>query len=686
MKLLRLIVSLCLAVASLSLVSLSPAHATVQTSASKTIVLGNGSATQFSFSFIGVATAYVAVIYTDAFGNQTTLSQGSGSSQYQISLNSAPQGGLWGIGGTVTYNPGGTPIATGTTLTIYRTLPLTQAISLQNQISLAQLGNGAETGLDLGVMEAQQIYETIDRAIVAPITDPPTINLTLPTAAQRANTGLAFDSQGNVIAGTTPATGLISSAMQPVVDAASLALGRTAFGLGGAAVLSPNCQLLSNASAAGNLDVGSVLTQVATNQAVAASNCGSTYVATGPITFTLPRANTLWNGFGFWLHVVAGGQVTLAINASDSIEGLASGTSGLLPVGSWAWIMTDAASSGTWRVQLSYALGSFPMAVGPTPLYVNSSLGSDSNACTAAGANACKTIQHAVNLAINSVSYGGTGPTINVADGTYAEQVVCSHPLTGASVLTITGDTVTPTNVIWAPPSSDVALNVTNGCNVTVSGVYFNGASACAYLDVFNATISFQTVNFGALNNAAGCGEHILADHGAIVNILGSYTISGNMTYHILAVGPSFIQHVEASFSMPNALTFTDFYSISGPASVNYDQTVTCSGTGCGSGSTGAQFTIIGNGNISSNSSTIPGASAGLLTGGGCKDLVCGAATQIILPGLFSALPSCAASTSGSIGAVVNSSTVTWGAASNGSGANFNLVVCDGSSWKVVGT
>ncbi|SHH49226.1 hypothetical protein [Bradyrhizobium erythrophlei] len=132
------------------------------------------------------------MIYTDADGNETVLSQGSGASQYQISLNEPVAGALWGVGGTVTYDPGA-PIANGTSLTIFRTLPLTHAISLQNLVSLATLGNGAETGLVTLEMQLQQVSEMFGRSLVAPIVDPSTINLSLPAAAQRANSGLAFD-------------------------------------------------------------------------------------------------------------------------------------------------------------------------------------------------------------------------------------------------------------------------------------------------------------------------------------------------------------------------------------------------------------------------------------------------------------------------------------------------------------
>jgi len=213
---------------------------TVNTSSNKTIALGNGSATQFAFGFIGVAAAYIGVIFTDANGNETVLTRGSGTTQYQISLNAPVTGAIWGLGGTVTYNANGTPIAAGTTLTIFRTLPLTQAISLQNQNSLSSLGNGAETGLDTLEMQLQQIAENIARAIVAPIVDatPPA---PLPPIAQRANQAAVFDSNGNLVAGALPSSGVIPTAMQSVVSAATLALGaqRSGWATSSSRILAP---------------------------------------------------------------------------------------------------------------------------------------------------------------------------------------------------------------------------------------------------------------------------------------------------------------------------------------------------------------------------------------------------------------------------------------------------------------
>lgn len=325
---------------------------TIQTQSNKSIVLGNGSQTQFAFGFTGVAAAYIEVIYTDASGNETVLVAGNGATQYQITLNAAVEGALWGEGGTVTYNPSGTPIPSGSSLTIFRTLPLTQAISLQNQISLATLGNGAETGLDTGTMQLQQVFEQIARAFTAPISDP-SPPLPVPTVAQRANMGAVFDGAGNLTAGALPSSGVISAAMQPVVDAATLALGRAAFGLGTMATEGIGAGLQDDG--AGNARVYFPVSQVASNQNIVAADHLNAFLTTGPITLTYPRANTLFNGFGHWIYNNSVGAITLAIDSHDTFQGYTSGQAINIPPNASAFISTDAATSGNWLVEWGLA-------------------------------------------------------------------------------------------------------------------------------------------------------------------------------------------------------------------------------------------------------------------------------------------------------------------------------------------
>jgi len=176
---------------------------TVNDQTSRVVVGGTGAQTVFGFGFIGVAPTHISVLYTDANGNQTTLTQGPGPTEYQLMLNQPVPGAVWGLGGTVTFAPHGLPIPPGATLTIMRTLPLIQPVSLQNEGSLETLAIGAETAVDRAVLAMQQNADVLARAIVANPANvvPPD---PLPPANLVKGMGLCFDSTGNNVIACTP--------------------------------------------------------------------------------------------------------------------------------------------------------------------------------------------------------------------------------------------------------------------------------------------------------------------------------------------------------------------------------------------------------------------------------------------------------------------------------------------------
>ncbi len=124
---------------------------TVSTEASAIVIGGNGSSTVFQFPFIGVSSSDIQVIYTNAIGAETTLP----SYAYAVSLNAPLTGEIWGVGGSVSYPLVGSPIASGTSLTISRILPLTQEAEISNQGNQYPLVT--EQALDTLCMEIQQV-------------------------------------------------------------------------------------------------------------------------------------------------------------------------------------------------------------------------------------------------------------------------------------------------------------------------------------------------------------------------------------------------------------------------------------------------------------------------------------------------------------------------------------------------
>lgn len=163
---------------------------TVSSTSSRVVYLGDGSATTFGFAFKVSQPADLVVVYTDAAGLDCTLSP----SQY-----SATGFGL-DAGGSVTYSlPGGSPIAAGTRLTIYRDVAVTQPTSLSNQG--AMWPQVIEAALDRLTYVAQKVSDAVSRSLVISPTDSASLNV-LPNATQRANSVLAFDGQGQPCAAT----------------------------------------------------------------------------------------------------------------------------------------------------------------------------------------------------------------------------------------------------------------------------------------------------------------------------------------------------------------------------------------------------------------------------------------------------------------------------------------------------
>lgn len=209
---------------------------TVTTTSSKVVCLGNGSTTVFAFPFLIPASGQEQVIFTDASGNQTTLVP----SQYTVTGFNNP------AGGTVTYPLLGPAIASGTTLTIARVLPIVQSTSISNQGAFYP--QAVESALDYATMSIQQIAQGQAQSLKGPIVDSVALG-PLPAAAQRANQLLGFDSTGQPIA-SQPASAQVSSVMQPVVNASTIAIAVGLLGIpifvgAGTSTGSANAQVIS---------------------------------------------------------------------------------------------------------------------------------------------------------------------------------------------------------------------------------------------------------------------------------------------------------------------------------------------------------------------------------------------------------------------------------------------------------
>jgi hypothetical protein len=146
---------------------------------------GTGAQTAFPFTFKVFATTDVLVVLTDSTGAETTLSVG-----YSVSLNADQNASPGGTVNLVTAPP------IGSLITIGSVVPTTQTSSIPNQGGFYP--KVIENALDKLTVLIQQIAGLANRSLKFPFSD--TVVADLPTAMQRANNLLGFDSHGNPIA------------------------------------------------------------------------------------------------------------------------------------------------------------------------------------------------------------------------------------------------------------------------------------------------------------------------------------------------------------------------------------------------------------------------------------------------------------------------------------------------------
>jgi len=191
---------------------------TVSSTTARQTYIGDGSLATYSYNFrIFDAADLVLVKRNTSTGAETLLAL---TTDYTVT-------GAGGYnGGTFTLLAGVLPA--DTELAAYRELDLLQATDLRNQG--AYLAEVQERALDRLVMISQQLQDQLNRSVRIPDSEAGGDTFKLPTKELRALMGFAFDADGDPIAGAMPASGVISSAMQAVVAAASLADGRAAMG------------------------------------------------------------------------------------------------------------------------------------------------------------------------------------------------------------------------------------------------------------------------------------------------------------------------------------------------------------------------------------------------------------------------------------------------------------------------
>jgi len=268
---------------------------------------------------------------------------------------------------------------------------------------------------------------------------------------------------------------------------------------------------------------------------------------------------------------------------------------------------------GRWVVQavpqfnVNHASGTNPFAATPA------------TDCLGTGAGACNTIQNCVLIIESMIDNNGFGPTCKNVNETFTENNIShTHTIIGFHVISITGDTTTPGNVVWqVSGTGNVGINCRDGGYAIITGFKFASTGTGNFF--INGgqlgVCDFGSVDFGA--NAGGY-DLFQSPGGAVSWFGGSITISGDMAGFVLSTGEGHILLDGATISIPNARTFTNFLQLSGSGIISATS-MTFTGAGAGAGSTGRQWLIDRWQNLNVTSSTIPGATVGIYN---CQPIV----------------------------------------------------------------
>lgn len=179
--------------------------------------LGNGSTTVFPYTFKVFAVTDLLVTTQDLTGHETVLVLGT---DYTV------PGFIADAAGSITLAvalPGDGTETNSHKLNVSRSLTALQPADFTSQGTMR--ANVVERALDRSIMLIQQLEEKLARSITVPITDTG-VSLELPPKALRASSQVIVDSEGNVTTGSAPSSGVISSAMQPIVSSATIAVAR----------------------------------------------------------------------------------------------------------------------------------------------------------------------------------------------------------------------------------------------------------------------------------------------------------------------------------------------------------------------------------------------------------------------------------------------------------------------------
>ena len=367
---------------------------------------------------------------------------------------------------------------------------LTNLVNLQNETTAVNAINANNAVLTTAMEKTLSRDGTIPNTMSSTLDMNSNRIVNLPSAVSSSEPVTLLQMANSILP-----TGLVgvpvSAAMQPVLNQATTALAQTAMGI--------------PAIGAGLNDTSGVrtvrfpTTAVTTNQTVTSAFHMQQYLATGPITFTLPLASTLYNGFGFWIYAYSG-IVTLTPNAADSIQRGTAGASISISAGSYAFITTNGATA--WAVQVSASGGTNTTDFNVKSFGATGNGSTDDTTAIQAAINAAQVLGGAVyipagqykitsrlNITSHILMYGDGSDVSN-----YMAKGTVLLPIAGIDCIYINCQNAVSLRdfkIFFASPpaGTGITLDSTGG-----------GSNGNADSDISNVSIHFAGVGFHSIN------------------------------------------------------------------------------------------------------------------------------------------------------------------------------------------
>ena len=492
----------------------------------RVVYSGSAGTGPYAFTFPVLATTDIAV-YKDS----TKLVEGSGSAQYTVSLSASTGTGSVTLGAAAT---GSNTITITGARTIQRTTDFVTAGDL--------LASSLNTELDSQTIFIQQVSEDAGRAIQAPVTDPTSIDMTLPLKADRLGKFLSFNSStGNpeVTVSTADVTGAAASAAAAASSATAAASSASSASSSASTATTKASEASASAAAAADSAASAAITIASQAEAEAGTDNAN--------IMTPLRVKQAVDGYG----LLGANNLVDVTSAATARTNLGLGTAATLTAGTAANNAVQLDGSGALPAVSGAALTNLPASGGTVDLTASGAITAGKTLVLNADGTVSQIAQTGTSELIGSaytpasetdsdtgwIAYSTTADKfmLNVASTISSSHAVRASVLSLDTNMAIT-ETVAPTTVVGAAGQYSTVYSSTHDrfiCHYQNTSPYYVGVNTISYSAANGLDIDAVTT-ISSANQAYGSTSFIDTDDATVASV---YQTTGSTTVHKMKFG-----------------------------------------------------------------------------------------------------------------------------------------------------